>query len=213
VPRAEVLARLGGLWFAERFLTPDECRALRDEMAAASGAAATVRDVSGQFTVDPAARRVQWVDVAGPSRALVAARLEAARPRVADHYGIPLAGIQPPQFLVYAPGDFYRPHRDNTPGRDRSQRDDVPPAPGVSHERRISAVLFVNGHAAEPTAGAFGGGALTFYGLIDDPRTEALGISIEAQEGLLITFPASLVHGVSPVEHGHRYTAVSWYHG
>jgi predicted 2-oxoglutarate/Fe(II)-dependent dioxygenase YbiX len=209
VPKADVLARLGGLWFAERFLTPDECRGLRDEMAAASGAAATVRDASGRFTVDSAARRVKWVEVAAASRERVSGRLEEVRLQVGRHYGLGLEGVQVPQFLVYAPGDFYRPHRDNAPGRER--RADEAPAPGVSHQRRISAVLFLNGPASEPTPGTYGGGALTFYGLLDDPRTQSLGIPLEAEEGLLVTFPASLVHGVSPVEHGHRYTVVSWF--
>jgi predicted 2-oxoglutarate/Fe(II)-dependent dioxygenase YbiX len=141
----------------------------------------------------------------------VTQRLEEARVEIAAHYGVTLSGLQLPQFLVYAPGDFYRPHRDNAPGRDRERRADETPTPGVSHERRISAVLFLNGPASEPTPGTYGGGALTFYGLLDDPRTQALGIPLEAEEGLLVTFPASLVHGVSPVEHGHRYTVVSWF--
>jgi len=124
------------------------------------------------------------------------------RPSLAAHYGLTLSGEQAPQFLSYMTGDFYRPHRDNTKERDTS---------GSSHERRISAVLFLNEASAEPRDGTYGGGALTFYGLFDDPRAESVGLPLEAEPGLLITFRAETVHGVSPVTHGRRCTAVSWY--
>ncbi len=41
-------------------------------------------------------------------------------------------------------------------------------------------------------------GALTLYGLFDQPDAETLGFPIEAEEGLLVTFPADVVHEVRP---------------
>ena len=40
---------------------------------------------------------------------------------------------------------------------------------------------------------------------------EALGLPLEAEEGLLATFPADVVHEVRPVEAGERYTVVTWF--
>ena len=202
MPAAEILCRIGGLFAMPRFLDLEECRRLRTAMRASARRQATVRDSSGEFVVDPSARRVKWVDVPDDLTSLLAARLEDARPSVARHYGMALTGSESPQFLAYAPGDFYKPHRDNTTDRD---------APGVSFQRRISAVVFLNGVSEMPADGAYGGGALTFYGLLEDPRAQSVGLPLDATEGLLMTFPADTVHGVAPVTHGERYTAVSWF--
>jgi hypothetical protein len=76
---------------------------------------------------------------------------------------------------------------------------------------RISAVVFLNTTSPDPAPDTYGGGALTFYGLLDDPRAQSVGLPLDATEGLLMTFPAEIVHSVAPVTHGERYTAVSWY--
>lgn len=202
MPAADVLCRIGGLFAMPRFLDVEECRRFRAAMRASARTQATVRDSSGEFVVDSTARRVKWVDVSDDLTSLIAARLEDARPSVARHYGMALTGSEAPQFLAYVPGDFYKPHRDNTTNRD---------APGVSHQRRISAVVFLNAVSEDPADGTYGGGALTFYGLLDDPRTRSVGLPLDATEGLLMTFPAETIHGVAPVTHGERYTAVSWF--
>lgn len=203
MPKADILCRLGGLFAVERLLSPAECREMTERMRAADATEATVRDVhTGQFVVDRSARRVKWVEMPADCIDLVSARLAGVRPAVAAHYGLVLTGEQAPQFLSYVTGDFYRAHRDNTKERDTSSS---------SAERQISAVLFLNEASDEPREGTYGGGALTFYGLFDDPRAATVGLSLDAEPGLLITFRAETVHGVSPVTHGRRCTAVSWY--
>ena len=84
-------------------------------------------------------------------------------------------------------------------------------APTVSRERPVSAVVFLNASSGQPTFDTYGGGALTFYGLLDDPRAQGLGLRLEAEEGLLVAFRSEITHAVAPVTHGHRYTAVSWF--
>jgi predicted 2-oxoglutarate/Fe(II)-dependent dioxygenase YbiX len=203
MPRADILCRLGGLFAVEQLLSVAECETIAGTMRTAASESATVRDPhTGEFVVDPTARRVKWVELPAENVTLIASRLEDVRPEVARHYGLTLTGQQSPQFLAYGQGDFYRPHRDNTEERDAS---------GSSSERRVSAVLFLNPVSPEPDDRAYGGGSLTFYGLLDDARAESVGLPLDAEPGLLITFRSSTVHGVSPVTHGRRFTAVSWY--
>jgi SM-20-related protein len=190
------------LFAVEHFLSSGECSEVRSAIQASTQASATVRDEHGDFVVDRRARRVQWVDVPKALTALVERRLADVRPSVARHYGVSLKDCQTPQFLAYGPGDFYKAHRDNTTDRD---------AATVSQERLISAVVFLNSSSPEPGDDTYGGGALTFYGLLDEPRTQSLGLPLDAEEGLLITFRSEIVHAVSSVTHGQRFTAVSWY--
>ena len=63
---------------------------------------------------------------------------------------------------------------------------------------------------AEPAG--YSGGSLTFFGLMDDsPSGESVGLPLAGETGLLIAFPSHLVHSVSPVTAGERYTLVSWF--
>ena len=75
--------------------------------------------------------------------------------------------------------------------------------------RRPDVILFVNGVSEEPAPDSFGGGALTFYGLMDDAR---VGLPVDAEPGLAVGFPAETLHGVTPVLHGERFTVVTWFH-
>jgi SM-20-related protein len=81
----------------------------------------------------------------------------------------------------------------------------------MSKSRQISAVIFLNSNSAQPGESTYGGGALTFYELLDDPIGQSLGFPLEAEEGLLIAFRADVPHSVAPVTHGDRYTIASWY--
>lgn len=79
-------------------------------------------------------------------------------------------------------------------------------------ERRISAVTFLNDQTADPQADAYGGGNLTFYGLLnEDPKGEGVGFPLTGQPGTLVAFPSRMIHSVSPVTHGKRYTITTWF--
>jgi len=45
----------------------------------------------------------------------------------------------------------------------------------------------------------------------DDVSGESVGLPLAGETGLLIAFPAHVVHSVSPVTAGERYTVVSWF--
>jgi len=69
----------------------------------------------------------------------------------------------------------------------------------------------VNPHADVPRDGCYGGGALTLYELFDGTGGQKIGLPVDPEPGLLITFVSSLLHSVTPVTHGERCTVVSWY--
>ena len=201
MPDADFFTALG--FFTRRgFLDSDTCARLRAEVGAAPASAATVRTEDRAYDVDRSTRSTEWAEVAPEAVELVEGRLAAVMPEVSRHYGIPLTGLQPLQFLVYRQGDFFQRHRD------RGEGDDTP---AFSRARRVAAIIFLNGEGDPSASAGYRGGALTLYGLFEQSKAETLGFPLEAEEGLLVTFPADVMHEVRPVEAGERYTVVTWF--
>ncbi|HMH50409.1 MAG TPA: 2OG-Fe(II) oxygenase [Candidatus Acidoferrum sp.] len=124
------------------------------------------------------------------------------RPTLETHFGVRLDGCESLQFLTYSPGHFYGPHTDST---------DDAEAPALIRRRKVSVVIFVNASCVAGDANGYDGGELVFYGLIKAPRFSACGLPLEAQAGMLIAFPADVVHEVRPVILGHRLTIATWF--
>ncbi|HEX5214270.1 MAG TPA: 2OG-Fe(II) oxygenase [Vicinamibacterales bacterium] len=196
---AEFFQKLG-LFTVRGFLSADECRRINTAMDAGTWAEGTIGG-SAEFTVNREYRRTKVMDVPDELFAEVKTRLLDLRAAIAGHYAIDLADCQVPQFLAYGPGDFYKPHRD------RFQRGDGQ----FSTLRRVTAVIFVNEQSEAERPGTFGGGELTLYEMFDDPAGQALGLPVDPEPGLLMTFPSTQLHSVAPVRHGERRTVVSWY--
>jgi predicted 2-oxoglutarate/Fe(II)-dependent dioxygenase YbiX len=159
------------LFVVESFFDRDLCSRLRADMHAGVSSAATVGSHGAEFVVDRDVRRVTQARINDASTVLVKTRLMGLKPDLERHFGIALADCQAPQFLHYVTGDFYQPHCDN------GARDDAAPS---SKSRRIWAVIFLNGTSAEPRDDTYGGGALTFYKLFDDPVGRSIGFPLEA---------------------------------
>ena len=170
-------------------------------MQAVSGTPATVAEAESGDAVDEAHRRTKLAEVSSESLTLIRSRLLAAKARLADHFGRELSGLQEPQFLVYREGDFFRPHSDTS---------DKPTEANYVRERLVSTVIFVNGETEEREPIGYGGGALAFFGLMGDGG-DAVGLPLTGQAGLLVAFPAELVHGVLPVTRGERCTIATWF--
>ena len=201
MPKVDFFQRLG-LFALEHFFDADACRELRSAIRTGRHRAGTVGTKGSAQVVDRSYRSVNWVCVDEAMVSLVRAKLLGAKSAVESHYGLTLTDCEAPQFLAYSPGDHYKAHRDSG-AHDK--------ASAVSKARRVSSVIFLN-HASESAAAdCYGGGALTFYGFFDDPSGKSLGISLQAEEGLLITFRSEMLHAVEPVTHGDRYTIASWY--
>jgi SM-20-related protein len=202
VPKPDFFGRLG-LYSCEGFLDAALCRQLQAAFHRGSRHAGTVGVRAGaDFVVDSSVRSVDWVDVGDELASEIRGRLQEAKPGVETFYDVALNDFERLQFLAYGVGDHYQAHRDSRPDEAAS---------ATSKARRISAVIFVNGQSTAPAAGRYGGGALTFYGLVDHPSGDQIGMPLEPAEGLLMTFPSHVLHSVAPVTHGERYTIATWF--
>jgi predicted 2-oxoglutarate/Fe(II)-dependent dioxygenase YbiX len=200
VATPELLGRLG-LLVERGFLGPAECARLRAEMATGEGLLATVHEGDGRFVADPSVRRARLVRVSADAVEPVLGALEGLCLRAAQHFGVFLTSWQPPQFLVYGTGDFYHPHPDSS----------ADPDAAVSvRARKVSVVVFLNDAAEAPGPGVYGGGALTFWGLLRDRRLDRHGVPLSGETGLAVAFPSHLTHGVEAVTHGERFTIATW---
>jgi predicted 2-oxoglutarate/Fe(II)-dependent dioxygenase YbiX len=199
MPDAGFFSRLG-LFTAKGFLDAAHCVAIRDELALAPEKLGTIGKAE---EIDTSVRSARRRKAPAATRTLVSARLEELRPTLSRHFGLALAGFENVQFLCYKADDFYRPHRD---------RNDDPDASTLLRGRKVSVVLFLNARREQGELLTYGGGTLTFYGLLQDPRWQSMGLGLDAEEGLLIAFRSDLLHEVTPVTHGERYTIVSWYY-
>ena len=123
-------------------------------------------------------------------------------PEIEKHFGVTLLDCESPDYLIYHPGDFFKPHVDGGPESSDRIRD-----------RRVSVVIFLNRQCAEPAEDSYGEGHLTFYGLLDGPQWEKCAFPLNPEPGLLIAFPSDKWHEVKPVSHGRRFTVVTWFYG
>jgi predicted 2-oxoglutarate/Fe(II)-dependent dioxygenase YbiX len=202
MPTCDFLNRLGVL-VAKGFFDAALCARLRAELRAARGEAAVVYRDDGQLAVKRSVRRASLLKVAPDTISLVDARLGTLRPALEGHFRVPLRGWEDANFLRYVKGDYYHAHRDANP---------TPEAPDYLQARRVSIVLFLNGEASGPEDPGYAGGNLTLYGLVADPRWASYGFPLRGEEGLLVAFRSDVLHEVTPVTHGERFTLVTWYY-
>ena len=151
--------------------------------------------------IDHTIRSTKALPLEGPSVDLVARCFQDAMPAIAAHFQLPLTRDEGPEFLRYELGDFFKPHADAGKASTYSSES--------SRSRLVSAILFLNDRESEPET--FHGGDLLFYGLRDEPQWQKLGLPFPVQCGRLLAFRSSLIHEVTPVLEGRRYTAVTWY--
>ena len=144
-------------------------------------------------------RRAEYVTKPSETQALVAHRLAAITADIAAYFDVSLSGPQPPQFLRYSRGGYFRPHRD---------RSDDPGHATDIRSRRITAVLFLNCQTRLPSDGSYCGGDLRLFRADDDPDPT---LCIAGETGMLVAFASVVVHEVRPVTWGVRRTVAAWY--
>jgi SM-20-related protein len=200
VPYADFFSHLG-LFVVKDFFSTEVCRQLRTEMRTAQHVPATIVQDSA-YVVNEGARKSDLAQVSSVTSSFVIERLLEIKPVVASHFNLSLTGCQPPKLLIYKKGYFFTLHVDQRDGAD---------VPELERERQVSVVIFLNGEADEPRPGSYCGGALTFYGLIDEHPWHCMGLPLVGEEGLLIAFRPDLRHEVTPITYGERYTVAGWF--
>ncbi len=193
---------LPGIYSLEGFLDRPTCELIKAEMREGGDARARVYDREWNYLERPSLRSALQVEVGDGTDALIRAKLMDMRPALSSHFDLELNDCQALTYLVYKSGDFFQPHKDE------SQR---PGAPEHVRQRRVSVIVFLSDQDEVDRPGEYAGGSLGFYGLLKDPRCANIGLPVKGRAGLLIAFRSDVLHQVSPVTRGERYTVVSWY--
>ena len=175
------------------FLTTAECLRIRRGMDGGEVEQAEV--LADGIRLDVQARIASLVEPPPDLVIGVEAKLDACRERVAEALGVPLGECEGAGFIRYPAGGFYRAHRD------RGNHPQWEPAA----RRAAAVVVFLNTSRANGREGEFDGGILRLHlpqGTID----------VVPEAGLLVAFPADVLHEVTEVRHGTRDTIVDWYY-
>jgi SM-20-related protein len=188
-----------GIFLLDGFLAPEQCDAIREEMATSQQAqAALFQDGVPGAVVNPSTRKTSRAKISKASKLKVHDALAGLLPALSAHFKVTLKGIEPTNYLVYREGDFFKLHSDVSRTLDRQEA-----------RRKVSLVVFLNDQSGPPGDGGYEGGSLVFYGL-QPPPFEKLGHPLVGKRGTLVAFRPDLLHEVQPVTRGTRYTVVSW---
>jgi predicted 2-oxoglutarate/Fe(II)-dependent dioxygenase YbiX len=175
------------------FLSPEECRRVRAAMD--RGAAEAAEILEAGVAAQPRTRNASLIEPGTDVIDLIETRLESARDSIAASLGLPLGDREGVGFIRYPPGGFYKPHRD---------RGEDPQWPAAAR-RAAAVVIFLNSsREVSRAAGDFDGGILRLL----EPPAETL----VPQAGLLVAFPADVLHEVTDVRNGTRDTIADWFY-
>ncbi|MEQ1898445.1 MAG: 2OG-Fe(II) oxygenase [Vicinamibacterales bacterium] len=192
-----------GIFTAPGFLSPDECAEWRARAATSRSHAAHVYR-NNEVLLDEEQRRTLEVTVEDAIHDATRDRILGLRQELARHFAADLEGLDHLRCMKYREGDFFKLHADVPRPEDI---DEASRFAGVLR-RRVSIVTFLNdpAHASEPYAG----GELTLFGLMQGAAAD-YGFPVDAETGLMVAFPAGMLHEVSPVLSGSRFTLVTWF--
>jgi predicted 2-oxoglutarate/Fe(II)-dependent dioxygenase YbiX len=182
------------LFRQEGFLGREECVAIRRGMDLGESETAEILgrgihrevDVRVAALIDPDPDVVRDVELT----------LESCRDRVTAALGMALSEREGAGFVRYPDGGFYRPHRDRA---DNPEWD-------AAARRAVALVLFLNTSRDSGLEGEFDGGVLRLFfaqGQVD----------VAPEAGLLVAFPADVLHEVTDVRGGTRDAIVDWFYG
>ena len=159
------------------------------------GAAEPAEILDTGVSAQPRIRNASLVEPLADVIDLIEDRLEACRNLVAASLSLSLGDREGAGFVRYPSGGFYKPHRD--------RGDDVQ-WPAASR-RAAALVIFLNSsREISRAAGEFDGGNLRLL----EPQMEVL----IPEAGLLVAFPAGVLHEVTDVHGGSRDTIVDWFY-
>lgn len=191
-----------GLFVEPSFFDGNVCSKLRSEVKKAQGIPSRIF-YKGYIDIDDNLRRSKTLNVSENTISFVKKRLLFIKPRIEASFNTVLEDCQNPHFLLYKEGDFFHPHKDNS---DRGE------SPNWFKDRKISVVIFLNSEAEKPKRNSYVGGGLTFYQLANIPPFDTKGFRIIGKAGMLVAFRSDILHEVTEVKYGERYSIVSWFY-
>ncbi len=142
-----------GLFVLPDFLDPVSRQGLCQQISNAPAQKASVFTASGEEHWDLDSRSVNTCLLSKQTTALLNRRLLELQPALEKHFGTHLAGCEPPQYLIYNSGDFFKAHQDvgGYEVKDAIRR------------RRVSVVIFLNPESQEPEEGYLRRGPSNFF--------------------------------------------------
>ena len=183
-----------GLFRYPDFLHEQECQVVRQAMNRGTVEAAEVLDggIHHQLRI----RNASLVEPSGHVLELIEARLDACRAEVAAALSMTLGEREGAAFIRYPPGGFYKLHRD------RGTHTEWPSAA----RRGAAVVIFLNSsRQGSRDTGEFDGGVLRLF----LPGAEE---QVAPEAGLMVAFPADVLHEVTEVREGTRDSVVDWFY-
>jgi predicted 2-oxoglutarate/Fe(II)-dependent dioxygenase YbiX len=201
VPDAGFFAKFG-IFCVKNFLDDDACRDVRTAVSAATATPSVVSQAGDANVIDQTVRRTLRAHVPENTTAAIRTRVEHLKPALEAHFAQTLGDCQPPQFLIYRPGDFFSVHADAGDEADE---------PDFIQRRAVSVVIFLSTEASSPGPSQHQGGSLVLYGLFADQRAKDRGLPLTAEQGLLVAFRANQLHRVNTVTAGERLSIVCWF--
>lgn len=189
---ASLLRKLG-VYVKEDFLVASECAALCGEMSEAIKTEAATYSQSRKIEkIDHRVRKTQYCPISDQSNFAINRRIKEQKSVLEDFFKTQLDdSFEPPKYLYYAKGDFFSPHTDD------------------QLNRKVNITINLNDKDSEAPALSYEGGALQLYGLIQNGAFSNRGIAAPSSAGCLIAYPVDIVHEVTPITAGSRFSIVS----
>ena len=192
-----------GCFVMENFLSEEFCEQIQQQVQQANLVSAAIVDDKDLAYVDEGYRKTKVAKISKESRVEIFNKMLALKPVLEKHFEISLGESEKPEVLVYREGDFFKVHKD---------QDDQPDSQTITSNRKVSVIIFLNTQSLEPQEDCYGGGSLNLYGLINQPGWEDKGFPLGGKPGLLLAFRSNILHEVTPVTFGKRFTIVNWFH-
>lgn len=192
-----------GCFILENFLNKEFCEQIQREIQEDKLVSAAIVDDKDVAYVNEDYRKTKIAKISRETKVEIYNRMFALKPSLEKHFEVNLDKSEKPEVLVYREGDFFKVHKD---------QDDQPDSQTITANRKISIVIFLNSQSDEPQENCYGGGALNLYGLINQPGWEDKGFPLGGKPGLLAAFRSNIIHEVTPVTFGKRFTIVNWFH-
>lgn len=192
MPTTQLLRSLG-IYIIEDFMQAAECSLICEEVRNSDKTqASTLSESENLERINTRIRKTKYGQVSKSSQSLIYERVRDLKPSLEDFFNELLADqFEQPKFLHYAEGDFFAPHTDE------------------QFNRKINITINLNSRAAQSTDQGYEGGELQLYGLLKQKGFHKRGIAAPSHAGCLIAYPANIVHEVSPITSGARFSVVS----